>query len=637
MTAQMLPGAGDLYAGNGTPGATLPRRRPIPIPTPAQITTLVDSHERYTEALRTRMESDWAMMILTPFDPGDGYQEYTSNEPMTFYAKMTSSLSSGKIKLEIPAARAKRAKREREAMKERFLIGILKANDERLLSLGEPRLQDSLGAFINLRGWYCGRSMLVKDIETEETYADITPWDPLHVSWGIGPKGLKWVCHHTKKTLAEVREEYGFTPGQAGAGYSMPESAESYFDAKADGDNGVDVYDWYDEENNIVVIGGEYAKPPTRHTPLRRVPAFFGSVGPLPLIQSRSGTSQDNLRFQGESIFAANRGIYDKVNLVLSTMLQLVALSRDQAIIIYSRDGTKTLKNNPFLTGAQTPLVTGEDKLDIMPLLEMSKDTGAFLGLVSAEVQRGALPYSVYGQLAFQLSGYAVNLLKQATDSPIVPRKQAMENAYSQIAGLIGDQFATGAYGAMQLNGYGRNREWFDEEFTPDMMQGLPSAEVTLTVHTPQDDMQKIQMAKLLDEGPWPLLDRRNILDSVLGYQDTDSIDDAIKEQQGERMLPVASLLTVMQALEKQGRSDLAALYFAELVKLGIMGLPGQGVEGQNGQGQAGGFSPENLSAPEQGAPVPQPNPQQGPNVPAGSPRPGAQRAMPPVVAAWGQ
>ena len=137
-----------------------------PIPTPLEITNLVDAHERYRETLTSRMETDWNLVTLTEFDAGDGYQSYTSNEPMTSYDKMTTTLSSGAVKIRIPVAKAQREKRERESAKERFLLGLLKANDERLGWLGEQSLLTTLSAFINLRGWYCGRCLLVKDENT---------------------------------------------------------------------------------------------------------------------------------------------------------------------------------------------------------------------------------------------------------------------------------------------------------------------------------------------------------------------------------------------------------------------------------------------------------------------------------------
>lgn len=110
---------------------------------------------------------------------------------------------------------------------------------------------------------------------------------------------------------------------------------------------------------------------------------------------------------------------------------------------------------------------------------------------------------------------------------------------------------------------------------------------------------------------------------------------DEIKEEVAEKMVPAAALMTLRNALEKQGRADLVGIYEWELWKQALSGgINPAGATGSAGPGKnGGGVSPENLSAPEQGAPVPQPTPQQGPNVPPGSARPGASN-IPPVVQA---
>ena len=50
----------------------------------------------------------------------------------------------------------------------------------------------------------------------------------------------------------------------------------------------------------------------------------------------------------------------------------------------------------------------GED-LEPLGMLEVAKETGAFMGLVAGEMQRGSLPNTVYGEVAFQQSGFAIN------------------------------------------------------------------------------------------------------------------------------------------------------------------------------------------------------------------------------------
>ena len=48
------------------------------------IIDMVDSHYDVTEPLRSRMDTDHQLYRLEPYDAGDGYQSYTSNEPQTY-------------------------------------------------------------------------------------------------------------------------------------------------------------------------------------------------------------------------------------------------------------------------------------------------------------------------------------------------------------------------------------------------------------------------------------------------------------------------------------------------------------------------------------------------------------------------
>lgn len=623
--------------GNGT-GETGLQAFPEP-PTPDQIIELVGTHERFTEPLRLRMEEDWALAVLDEYDAGEGYQSYTSTEPMAYYNKIVSMLAGGQLKIRIPVSNKLKAERERQDGKERFIIGILKANDERLELLGQPELLAALAAFICLRGWFCGRSMLVKD-DSGQTYVDITPWDPLHTSWGIGARGLKWICLKSKKTYDEIEEEYGVRLDNQPISRTPRDQARDsrgrFISSTYEDEEGIDVYDYLDEWYSTVVVDDQYLKDPTPHSS-PRTPGFFGSVGYLPLIQSRHLGKKNNVVHYGESIFEGLRLIFPKLNLVLSTMLQLVALSRNQAFTYMSRDGTKTVEENPWLEGSQTPLAEGEE-IKILELLEMSKDTAGFMALITGEVQRLGLPYSVYGQLAFQLSGYAVNLLKQATDAPVVPRKKAVERAYRQIESLICDQYATRGFDTLSLSGRDNNRDWFDEEFGPDVILGVGRPEITLVVATPQDELQRMQMAIQADASH--ILPRRVIWDEILNRQDTDQLATAIKEQRGEEMLPAAMLYSTGQALfamavgddgqVDQDRWTLAMIYLRAAAMMDATGSIGAqlggGGGGGGGQGASpSGFSPDILSAPDQGAPTPEPTPQPGANVPAGSPRPGAR------------
>jgi len=324
---------------------------------------------------------------------------------------------------------------------------------------------------------------------------------------------------------------------------------------------------------------------------------------------------------------------------MMSTMLELTARSRRQGLKVRSRDGTKTLEEDPFLEGSEIALAQGED-IEPLGMLEVARETGAFMGLVAGEMQRGALPHSVYGEVPFQLSGYAINTLRQGVDTIVGKYLRGIEKAYQMIFNIIGDQYSTGSFKAMELTGMDKNRMYFSQEITPEVIRGTGMPVVNLVGQLPQDDMTRFSMAQIAREGPTPLLSDRAIRDRILSIQDADQMEDAIKEQLAERMLPEATLWSLLQAAERQGRDDLVQFYTGELIvvlfqkKQAVQQMmapppppmPGGGMEG--GMGGPPGLPPEVMPNAMMGVPPPAPVPQAGPVVPPGTPRPGAQGGM---------
>ena len=187
----------------------------------------------------------------------------------------------------------------------------------------------------------------------------------------------------------------------------------------------------------------------------------------------------------------------------------------------------------------------------------------------------------------------------------------------------------------------GRNRTYFLQTITPEVIEGTGSPEVNLVGQLPQDDMSKVSMAQMLRDGPIPLLSDRAIRDSVLAIQDADEMEDAIMEQKAQESLPEAALWTMLKASERQGRDDLVDFYTGELLSLlldkrrvlqermGALAGPPPGMggppPGPPSPGGPPGLPPQVMPEGMMGVPPPSPVPQAGPVVPPGMPRPGAQ------------
>jgi len=614
---------------------------------PEDIIQLVDSHYDATEPLRQRMQDDHALYRLEPYDAGEGYQSYTSNEPQTFAEKIINWISGADMTVRIPHDGADADLREKNDLKERFLIGIEKAANERLCKLMLPELRDQLAWYSAVRGWYAGRALLAKRPDGT-TYVDITPWDPLHTYWGTGPEGLEWVCYKMPKTKDQIFSQYNVKIDW--------ETSHTI--------DGIEVYDFYDKEmNTILVYNGSKNNPLTQVVKKQQrhgadhVPAFLGPIGSNPYVVALSqSTMQDTIADVGESVFRATRDLYPKHNLMMSTMLELTARSRRQGLIVRSRDGMKSLDEDPYLEGSEISLAQNEN-VEPLGLLEMAKETGAFMSIVSGEMQRGSLPYSVYGELPFQLSGFAINTLRQGVETTVNKYLRSVEKAYQMIFNLISDQYASGSYKSMELSGMDRNRMYFTQEISPDMLKDTGTPVVTLVGQLPQDDMTRYSMAQIAREGPTPLLSDRAIRDRILALQDADQMEDAINEQMAERMLPEAALWTLLRSAERQGREDLAQFYLGELMNIlmqkrqaaeqqaappmappgpppdqllspGGGGVPPMGPPMGPPPGGPIGLPPEVMPEAMMGVPPPAPTPQAGPLVPPGMPRPGAQGGL---------
>ena len=312
-----------------------------------------------------------------------------------------------------------------------------------------------------LRGWYAGRALIMK--KDDVSYVDITPWDPMHTYWGTGDEGLMWACYKVKKSKEVIESEYNvkLTKG------------DNYEDW-------LDVYDYYDKDINMVVLSnGRVVKKATPHgSP--RVPVFVGPVGATPMIQALNDQVpiDDTIADFGESVFKHNRDSYENHNFMMSVMLELTARSRKQGLKITSRDGMKSLDEDPYKEGTEISLAQGES-VEPLGLLEAARETGAYMGLVSGEMQRGSIPHSLYGDIQFQLSGFAINTLRQGIDSILQPKINALESAYTEMCMLITDQYLTESFDIMELFGRDMNRTYFKDKITPTAMKESGDREIT--------------------------------------------------------------------------------------------------------------------------------------------------------------
>jgi hypothetical protein len=606
------------------------------MPKPELIVAMVKEQEDHLQQLHVRMEADYRLYRLEetlPDQAGDKPEEnkdfriFTANEPQTYADKIIAWLVDSKMIMNCYHPALKLHPPQVDANLKRFYLGSERAANERLRRMsvvGQSEVRSSLASFIALRGWYATRALLRKD-DDGKSFIDITPWDPLHVTAVPGKDGFEWACYRIPKTPGEIKAEYGITIREE------DEDCE---------EGSVWVYDYYDGTHNQVTTKSRPLKKRTPHgSP--RVPVVLGAVPNLPMFHSNE--IADTTADYGESVFKAVRNLYKNLNFAVSIWLELGGRSRKPPTVITSPTGEATLEESPWSEASETSLPEGV-QIQALELLKATPDLDKLVGIINGMMQRGSLPHTVYGEIPFQLSGFAINTLKQGIGTVISPRLHALKNAYTDIFELLRDQYATGAFRTMELTGQDDNREYFSEDITPDQIRGACDIEIELLPILPEDDQVKIAIAQMMRDGPTPLFDDTYIREQVMGVLDADKMDEVIKAQTAERALPEAQLMTMWRSSDGQGDEQMARVYMNELrFVLAMKAMQrdqlqqnpaqgGQNARGQNGGGQNGAsqnggpptFDPRVAPNAALGVPPPAPTPQGGPLVPPGQPRPGA-------------
>ena len=570
---------------------------------------------------------------MNPYDAGTGYQSYTSNAPKILADKIMSYLSNAQMSVRVPLS-LEVADRAGGSSKEKFVIGALNLADERMQRFGQPSVREQLAFHIVLRGWYAGRTMLNKR-EDGTTFVDITPFDPLHICYEMDDQGIVWMAHKSKRSATSVKTRYNV-------------DVEPTIEGETSG--GVTVWDYYSRTENAVIVVGDkeenkYGKRLTKHN-VRDMdgnpcaPVFLGAVGPAPWVQDDL-SGDDTARDYGESIFSANRTLYEDLNFAMSAYKTLVRRAVRRPYKIISPDGTTTLDTDPWHDGSEVPLPAGTD-ISLMDEITMPLDTGNFVGLISGEIQRGGLSNVSYGELPFAISGFAAKVLQEGSSHQIEPRVKAMTACYKQMTEIVSMQYETGGFSALDVRGRHNDiSNYFNEEIKPADLEGAGAIDIKFGVRMPQDEPQLVTMAQMMRDGERPLAPDEWIWENVMQINDVDQFKNAISAQQAHVTEPKALLLTLIEGLMQTGEQEKAMIYldllrktlkqdqqqeaaqdaqFQQLLMATGMGAP---PAPQGGGGTAGppGIDGGVMSSPMQGFPQ-TPNPNQAPPGTPGGPGP---------------
>ena len=606
-----------------------------------EILTAFKDKQSDNELLRQRMENDFDLFALKAFQPEfKGYEAYTSPAPRNFFDKVTDGLNRAQMTIQIKLAEdATEAQQRAASVGELYLFGALHAIDRRLRKRGRQPLREMMGFHIGCRGWYGLRLLVYVPKGETETVFDADPWDVMHMAWEEGEQGLLWAAYQYEATKAQIKAAYNL---------DIPDKTAA-------------ITDFWDTEVNGVIVGKQLWGKELKEHNIGHVPVLVGPVGSMPSIV-RKDNSQSTIDLQGDSVWAASRGIYTPKNKYISWVMDKAKASVAGSLI-HEYSGTfKPLVGDPYQSFQEIPLnVDNKETLKPLETPPMPPEMAAALAIIDKDEQQSTLPYPLaYGGTTEAMSGKALSQLDDNPLSAYSPRTSAMARVYTWLGEELLHQFAVKGMKATEMRGYDSKQEFFVVKVRPKDINPGWYVDVRVEPKLPRDRSEEISQALRATgkRGPEdePLISKATAREEFLKLRDPDAEHDKVLAEMGEALPPIVAA-NVAAALKRRGKEELAEQVLVLLGGPGAVNgkqpLPAPGGPGGPGVpgGPGGGQVPPQLVDAVMKALITTGNEQlaealfmvltgentgratngAGPVGPAGR-----SRAMPPVVAAWG-
>ncbi len=556
----------------------------MPFHTVKDIQEAVKTKEEELLRLWNRMDNDFDLLTLKDYVPKgpsgkarQGYEGYTSSAPLNIFNKIMEGLNRASLSIQIKLPEsATEEQRKAASLGELFLFGGLAAIDRALIKKRQPTLRTSVGHFICNRGWYSLRALVYVPKGEKETVFDVKPWDSRHVTSEDGANGLLWAAYTNVRSKGTIWSEYGIE--------IKGKTAQ--------------VTDWWDEETNSVIIDNEFGKTPTPHS-IGHVPVLIGPVGSMPTMQGKDYLSA--IEFQGESVWAASRKLYEMKNKYTSWVMDVAKKAVAGSLVHYSQDGTKKIEGDPFETFKVIPAVFGKELIDPLKLPQMAPEAAAALATIDRDLQESTLPSPfAYGGTDQPLSGRALSILADATRSVFSPRTEAMARVYTWLCEELLAQFATKkGIKPSELTGFDASNEFFQVTVKPKEVNTNWFLSITVEPKLPRDLAEDIASALAVTQrrGPddIPLMSKATARETHLMIRDPDAEEAKVLAEMGKGLPPIMAA-EIAKALKKQGEDDLAEEVTA-LLRPGAMSGGGGAAPGGQPQGGAPQLDPRVIEA----------------------------------------
>jgi hypothetical protein len=415
-----------------------------------------------------------------------------TNDPRTFLDLVVFLLAGNELQWALPTyTRQNDDEKVDTQTAERLVHGIFQQNDQRLVEKGMPRLNraifDSACRF--------GMSVVHEQammIDDEQTFI-MEPWSPLDTYERAGINGLSQVVHDVKWNVGEIKEL-----AESGSGWLL-ESLKG-----KDDEDDIPVYHIFEKKNGEVtesiILGAEKGILMDRSTLTNdRIPVRIRHYNGEPF-------PGDDGVYQSQSILEANYSMY----LDHSDLLRRIEAHGKRVVNpVYDEFtlGGQPKADPNFMNPSKGANIqpydsargeTGRRVVQIQPLdVSLQIQNNELVGFV----QRGGVPYALFGNVEIELSGFAIKQLLNAALSTAGEIQEVGGMMFSDLGRWILDSYKESSDDGSILTLAGfvptpARREYFVEDFTPDVVPEHTGIQAIIDLATPDDLLERINMIR---------------------------------------------------------------------------------------------------------------------------------------------
>ena len=505
----------------------------------------------------------WVLEEVSKLAPQhqDDWPTVTLNEPRTLYNAIRRACGKYPIthRIQLPSVPTDQEMEEIN-LHERLLIGAWSEVDLLRRKRSQGRLQTDATWFAAHRGGVIVRPLI-------QNGAPFTPfrievWDPLATLYEPGSTGPAFVAHFRMVPRGVVEEEFKK-------------------EEEADRNGNVSLMDvWWKGEfkgtegvfNVILGPKTEFKGPEDSDwgkEPFDDIPVHIVKTG-SPAEQREGGDAIGDNRIGDawETIFDANEMMYAWLNRIASLYGLII---RQGAIGPYSVDPEVYKKYSDKLGKMLKPFGIVPGPVTGVTPPSMAGDAKEFFAFMQGAVQRGGVPYSSFGMIPFQLSGFGINQLQGGIEIAALPVSQVLEDMYWLSDDDILRQ-ARRIKGRFRVSGTDNAGKPFLEDIRAAKLDKNYIIQTSSKLALPQDELLQAQVAQLLDSIG---VSKLTIFDEKLGIQDPHGEYQRRLNEDSDRD-PVIKGINMAAALVKAGKPELAKYILQAYVApaMGAMGSP---------------------------------------------------------------